>query len=238
MVDWNQWSHRKTRDGQASLLVGVLILGLMAVPARALLVTVNLGWTAPLSNFNLQEGSVIQIIMYDSTGSYPDPADPEANFGSPFGTYGGDPPLYADPFDSGTQHIPESTAAYDPLGTPEGHIIAYTTSIGANLGGWYNTIAQFEVLGTYDRLYIRVFGTTEIGQQGFWASYWGLSDVYTNTGSVYTWFVDPIDNVAATNKNYFHVIPEPGTMALSVLGAFGLWIGRRRREQRLPVEKS
>ena len=223
--------ERGGRDGRRVLLAGVLACALMPVSARALLVTVNLGWSSPLSNYNLQEGSVVQIIMYDSSSTYPDPGDPADNFGNPTGAYGGDD-LYAAPYTSGSQHVPDETDTYNPLNTPDGHIIAHTTQIGAEAGGFYNVVAQFEVLGTYDRLYIRVFGTTDVYQQGYWASYWGISDVYTNTGSIYTWFVDPIDNTAATNKNYFYVIPEPGTMALGLLGWAGLWAGRHRRKNR------
>jgi len=210
------------------VLFGFLLLVLMVMPAQALLVTVDLGWDAPLANYNLQEGSVVQVIMFDSSTASNPGSTADDNFGDPFGGYDGDD-IFAAPYTSGSTHIPTDPEAYDPLGVPDGHMIAYTARIPPESSSWHNIIAQFEVLGTYDRLYIRVFGATDLGQQGYWASYWGLSTVQTNTGDIYTWFVDPINNVEADQKNYFHVIPEPGSLALGLLGAMGLWAGRRRK---------
>jgi hypothetical protein len=209
-------------------LCGMLTFGLLSLPAQALLVTVDLGWDAPLANYNLQEGSVVQVIMFDSSTASNPGSSADDNFGDPGGSYAGDD-IFAAPYTSGSTHIPDDPEAYNPLGVPDGHFIAYTAHIPPESSSWHNIIAQFEVLGTYDRLYIRVFGATDLGQQSYWASYWGLSTVQTNTGDIYTWFVDPINNVEADQKSYFHVIPEPGSLSLGLLGAMGLWAGRRRR---------
>lgn len=234
------------RAWRLSVLCGV-VLSLLAVPsAYALVVTVDLGWgynagwtsgnaEANLtSTYNLQEGSIVQVIMYDSS-TYPSTTyqaeNPIHNFDT-MGNYLG-PDLSSAPYTSG--HVPGSTTTFNPLTTPNGHVIAATYEIGSAIsdpgGYWYNIYEQFEVLGTYDTLYVRVFGTDDIEQQGVWASYWGLSSTATNTGSLDTWFVPPIDNTTAAQSNYFEVIPEPGTMALLGLGGIGLLAGYRRRRK-------
>jgi len=57
--------------------------------------------------------------------------------------------------------------------------------------------------------------------------------VVYGTNLIGTWPVGIVDNVAATNQNYFEVIPEPGVMALMALGGIGLLAGARRRRNRL-----
>lgn len=229
-------------------LCGAVLLWLLAVPAQALVVTVNLGWgynygaagtDVDLNNYNLQEGSIVQVIMYDSAAAYPANQPPgtsaNANFDD-FGNYTGTP-ISAEPYPGGADY-PTDHNTYLPDTTPEGHIIAYTTTIqeAAVTDGqgdtWYQIYAQFEVLGTYDRLYIRVFGAAEFPERGVFASYWGNSVVQIGTNILDTWYVGPLDEVAATNRNYFEVIPEPGSMALFALGGAGLLAGRRRRGKR------
>ena len=209
--------------------VAVLCLGLAALPAQALVVTIDLGWgynydgagtsVDLMTEYNLQVGSIVQVIMYDEATADPPGIDADDNFGLPMGyTSGGDP-------------------VYNPLSTPDGHMIAYTASIQAapyadgQGDTWYQIYAQFEVIGTYDSLYIRVFEITDFDalQGNATASYWGLSDVQYSTNIVGMWYVPIIDNTDAPNRNYFEVIPEPGTVGLLALGGVGLFAGARRR---------
>ena len=238
----------KAIGGSGSRMARCVVLAMAALllplvqGACAMLVTVDLGWGYDagwgagnadanlLSDYNLQQGSVVQIIMYNSSSASPPGSSASANFPAPITTYNGED-LSAEPYTTG--HVPDTTDAYNPFATPDGHVIAYTTQIGPAIsdpgGYWFNITAQFNILGTYDRLYIRVFGQDDIYEQGFWASYWGIGPVQTNTGSIYSWFVDPIDNVEASQANYFCVIPEPGTLAFGLLGGIGLWIGRSKK---------
>ncbi len=51
---------------------------------------------------------------------------------------------------------------------------------------------------------------TGVSLGGSLASYWGLSDVAHGTNLIGTWPVGIVDNVEATNQNYFEVIPSRG----------------------------
>lgn len=226
--------------GRCLALCGAVLLWLLAVPAQALVVTVDLGWgynataNTDLADYNLQEGSIVQVIMYNSATASPPGSQASDNF-EVIGTYPG-AGIAAEPY-PGTEpsNIPGSPVAYNPNTAPDDHVIAYTTQIGPAIGGnangynWYNIYAQFEILGTYDRLYIRVFGATNFPPMEVVSSYWGLSPVSSGTNIVGTWYVPPIDDTVANRTNYFEVIPEPGSLALLVLGGTGLIAGRRRR---------
>jgi hypothetical protein len=233
---------KTTWSRQMLVLIAVAGLCLLVIPVQALVVTVDLGWgynatsDTNLNTYNLQQGSIVQVIMFNSATA----SDPGANANQNFSTYANytGAGIAAEPY-PGTEpaNIPyPDTTVYMPYTTPANHVIAYTTQIGAplvdsNANGfdWYNIYAQFEILGTYDRLYIRVFGATDFPQGQVISSYWGLSAVQTGTNIIDTWYVDIIDDTVANKTNYFEVIPEPGTFVLLALGATGLWAGRRRR---------
>lgn len=237
-------TKQATRNIRLSGSKGLILFGLVALalcvhPAQALVVTVDLGWGYnqdvggnDLLEYNLQVGSVVQIIMYDSTVASAPGTDADDNFDIT-GDYGG-PDLSSEPYSSG--HVPEDTTTYDPHSAPADHYIVYTDTVQAapylddNGNTWWQVFAQFEVLGNFDRLYVRVFGTDDIFEERYWASYWGLSDVQEGTNLVGTWYVGPLDEITATHSNYFEVIPEPGTMALFLLGGAGLVAGRWRRK--------
>ncbi len=238
---------KKTHWSRGWALLGTLGLCLWAIPAHGLVVSVDigwgygLGWTAGndnanlINNYNLQEGSIVQIIMYNSA-THTNQAflteDPDWNFDY-MGSYGGSN-LSSEPYTS--SNYPDTRDAYDPTTAPTGHVIAYQTQIGNSIsnanGYWYYLYAQFEILGTYDRLYLRVFGATNLNQAVF-ASYWGLSTQMVGTNIVGTWYVPigSLDNTVADQKNYFEVIPEPSALALFMLGGATMLAHRQRRRK-------
>ncbi len=227
-------------------LLGAVGLGFWASPAQALLVEVNIGWGYnqdaagnDLLAYNLQVGSIVQIIMYDSSVGSPPGVDASDNFDI-IGNYDGTD--IAEPYDTEAvpgEHTPTDSTVYDPSTHPADHLIVYTATVQAapylddNDNVWWQVFAQFTVLGNYDSLYVRVFGMTVFPDGTPGASYWGLSDVQTSTNTIGTWFVPvgSLDDIVASNKNYFMVIPEPGTFALFILGGAGLFAGRWRRRK-------
>lgn len=222
-------------------------LCLLAVPAQAVLMIVNIGWgefansdmdnASLIQNYALQEGSIVQIIMYDSSASSAPGANANDNFDL-FDTYGG-PGIPGDPNVDPYDEAPSENNVYSPETVPDGHVIAYTTSIGPAIGGnangydWYNIYASFLMLDNYDSIYIRVFGATDFPHDGVvHASYWGISELGGGEASVGTWYTDFYDVTATEHVNYFEVIPEPGSLSLFALGGVGLWAVRRRRLKR------
>ena len=227
----------------------VALLCLLVVPAQALVVIMDIGWgyyggglnnSTLGSTYALQEGSIVQIIAYDSTAiQNTDFLSGNANDNFDlFGSYSG-AAIPGQPNVSPNNQAPTENNVYDPESVPLGHVIAYTTHIGPAIGGslsnanWYNIYASFQILDSYDSIYIRVFGATEFPHNGIaFASYWGISAVQSGGGSIGTWYVTYNDVTAADHVNYFEVIPEPGSLGLFALGGVGLWAARRRRLQR------
>ena len=245
----NKVEHRKTkstspRNRLAPVLCGALLLWCLAVPAQAMVVEVNLGWGydaaggADLSDYNLQVGSIVQVVMYNSGTAGAPGSDANNNFPDYYGNYTG-AGIAAEPY-PGTEpaNVPGDTTQYDPNSPPAGHDIVYTGTIQAspylddNGNIWYQMFAQFVVQGTYDSIYIRVFGATDFPPMEVVSSYWGLSEVLHGGPVADSWYValnGELDEITANRTNYFEVIPEPASLALFALGGTALLAGRRRR---------
>jgi len=233
---------KKSGRSGGLLLAAVALWAMLVLPAQAVLVVIDLGWNyygnsdmdndGLKQNYGLQEGSIIQVIAYNSGVGSPPGTDADDNFDI-FGEYSGSLP--GEPNYPPNNQAPTDQTVYDPESVRPGHEIVYTTQIGSAIGGnangydWYNIYTSFFISG-YDSIYIRVFGATDFPNGVVIASYWGISTVKTNDGSIGTWYVT-YDDVTATNHvNYFEVIPEPGTFALLAVGAGGLWLSKRRRK--------
>jgi hypothetical protein len=228
---------KKSGRSGGLLLAAVALWAMLVLPAQAVLVVVDIGWNyygnsdidnnGLMANFGLQVGSIVQVIAYNS-GVGPAPGvDADDNF-EIWGAYNG-PPLQGEPDYAPNNQAPTDQTVYNPESVPHDHEIVYSTHIGPAIGGWYNIYTSFFISG-YDSIYIRVFGATDFPNGVVIASYWGISTVKTNDGTIGTWYVT-YDDVTATNHvNYFEVIPEPGTFALLAVGAGGLWLSKRRRK--------
>jgi hypothetical protein len=202
------------------LLAAALLFG--AASARAYLLAVEVLWTGtPPFSDNLDVGSIIQVVAYDSTGTGTtswDHDDPTANF-TPYGS---------------------DTYLADT--TPDGHQIVGSGSLQALSeygGGVYGMTTIIDVPDAYDTVYVRVFSATDFGQ-GVKISdvNWGISGtnhVDPTFGTALTWF----DNVEAPNVANFEVIPEPSSLAFLLSGGCGMGVFavfRRRRKLRPPEE--
>ena len=209
------------------------LFGGLATAAQAMLLTLDLRWevaseAALKSTYNLQVGSIVQVIGYKG-GDDDVSSDVSDQFGDANGNAYGittDTTTSAAPHDTG--HVPTDKDVWLADNTQTGHEILYTGTI-QNLGSWYGLYTQITVDSfLYDHVYIRVFGATSIEQGEVTASYWGVSDAHKLEPS-YATDRFATNNVEADIANYFEVIPEPATAGLLGLGGIALAAWRRRR---------
>lgn len=191
------------------LLIVLLILQMLIIPVSALVVTIDLAWGLS-PNYNVQEGSIVQVVAYRTgQGSNPQP--------------GAD-----NNFDVTGDYLGEST--YDAYNTPFNHNIVYETTVNANLNNYF-VLEQFELLANYNRIYIRIFSETSLPENGVRLSYWGMTplNIIPQNGRPVTVYYNNFNRV--TNENYFgtaqyfEVIPEVPTGNLIALGilSFVIW---------------
>jgi hypothetical protein len=221
-----RWNCRCRPLGGLALALFALFGGL-ATAAQAMLLTLDLRWTgSDLTAYNLQEGSIIQVIGFKQGEGASFSPDVASQFGEPYGCMPNDDQTSAAPYTSG--HVPDHKDVYLADNTQGGHEILYTGSI-QSVGTWYGLYTQITVDNyLYDTVYIRVFGATEIKQGEVTASYWGVSTPQTLSPS-YATDTLAVTNLLAGSPNYFEVIPEPATVGLLGLGGVALAAWRRRR---------
>lgn len=223
--------HQMKKPKTRVRVLGLVVLAfcwVLAVPVFGVTLEVDAAWgfgdpNADLGAFHLQVGSIVQIIVYDSSLSGPPGPDANDNF---------------DVFGVNPNGVLLDNNVYSPYTSPEGHVIvgSGTIELGAYGDGtgtdWWNFTSVVTIDGPYDHVYIRVFEVTDFPQGEVVLSYWGLSDVVhfdPTPGYVSLPF---IDDTVANQQNYFEVIPEPGVSSLLVLGGLGLGAVRRRRHRR------
>lgn len=196
-----------------------------------MLLTLDLRWTGNLLDYNLQEGSIIQVIGYHSDTADDPSTSVGTQFGDKYGVWSGEA-MSAEPYTTG--HTPmgadgTGTDVYLANHTQEGHTILYTGAI-QNLGSWYGLYTQITVdYYLYNTVYIRVFGAKEIPEGDVVASYWGIGGTTNLNPNYQTDEMDVRSDVSATTATYFEVIPEPATVGLLGMGGVALAAWRRRR---------
>ena len=172
-----------------------VFLLLTAIQSFGMVVEVTFVWNRDLSNYNLQEGSIIQVVGY----TRPDSSPPT----------------------SGDSFVEVEPGVYDPESVPVGHEILYETAIGEDIdpGKKYEFFTSFITESLFNRVYIRIFEVAGFSEE-VQLSYWGLSPSgIVPGGTVYanTW-----NNLSANQSGafaeYFEVIPEPSAFGLVILG--------------------
>ena len=223
---------------------------LFAAPAaQAMLLELNFHWEVgteahpDLLSYNLQEGSIIQVIAIKKETTLPENFGDAAGQFDPYGIWAGDP-MRAEPYkpdiDPDTHEpipvqpddpdVPGSSDVFLADTTPDGTDILYTGSLQSD-SGWYGLYTQIYIDDyIYDRVYIRVFGATDFEQGVVAASYWGVSEIH-NLNPTFQFDTFEKANQDAPTATYFEVVPEPATLGLLGLGGCALAAWRRRRPQ-------
>ena len=228
-----------------SILLLLAAMFFLAVPAHALLVSVEVMWgcdengnpvngvgiteTALNNTYNIQVGSIVQIVAFNSHDDsirLPKEDDPDNTHYTTVGDQG-----YSGNFTPyGSDYLPNTTVA--------GHEIIGTGHVQDFGNGTYGLVMWVNLDYPYDSLYVRVFEATQFQQMVSTTSHWAITEVtnigYHPLGTAFTWF----DNVAATNLNSFELIPEPSSLAFLFSGGCGMGVFalfRRRRSR--PTEE-
>ena len=175
---------------------------LLSAKSFGMVVSITLAWNQSLSSYNLQEGSIVQVIGYTRPISSP------PNQGNSFSE-----------IELGT---------YDPYSTPNGHEILYQTAVGEdqNPGKKYEYFFFFTTDESFNRIYIRIFQSDGFSDE-VELSYWGLSNSgVVPGGTVYanTWNNLSANNQSAFRAPYFEVIPEPPPIRLVLMGLAAIYL--------------
>ena len=202
-----------------------LLAALFPAASRAMLVSLSLTYAneGALRQNNLQVGSIVQVIAYNTTeASQPDdtqPPDPGRHFDH-YGNITTNDPAYAPAIDAGI---------YLPNTTPDNHYIVYTGHITQLDNGQYGIVTDFTMDNSFNALYVRVFETNDFHEGQVVLTHWGLDGLTTGINPTLGHYSYNVSDVNAEKLNYFEVIPEPATLTLFAVGTLALAAFRRNR---------
>lgn len=184
----------------------LLFLMLFSTACSGMVVSIDLVWNRDLSNYDLMEGSVIQVVAYNAGAETPRPNNS---------------------FDS------HGMGVYDPYSTPDGHEILHSSSIGADIdpGRRYEYVETFVSVMDYDYVYLRIFSATGFSEE-VQLSYWGLGPVRTPSGGTVYYGANnfnPNRSDYFSTATYFEVIPEPSSAALLTCGLAVIAFSRAKK---------
>lgn len=156
------------------------------------IVTINLIWNYPLSTYNLEEGSIVQVITYDHKDSLK-------------------------PIDGAINNFDEiEPNVFDSNTTPFNHDIIATSTLDDETFS-----ISFEILdSSYSRLYIRIIESIDSDTSlSHWGLTTVHNIPHNDRPWTTTWY-DTCANQETTfiGNNYFEVIPEPNIETLIILG--------------------
>lgn len=192
-----------------ALFLSIWLLLSMVLISSAMIVSINLTWDYN-QNYNVQEGSIVQIVAY-RTGTASNQSGGADNNFDVVGEYNDLP-------------------VYNVDSTPINHHIVYETQVDQGVNNYYVS-ESFELLENYNRIYIRIF-SEEITDMDYVAySYWGLTPIVNRPGGkkpivlLYVNYNQITNQNYFTTQDYFEVIPEVPTGNLIALGilSFLLW---------------
>ena len=184
-----------------------VFMHLAAVKCLGYVIAINLAWNMN-SSPNIMEGSIVQLVVYNSSDASP----PVANASGSFDESGDN--------------------SYDPFSTPENHDIVYETEFTTQ-GNTYRVHETYDLLGNYDRVYLRIFSSSGFDEE-VQLSYWGLgtvSSIKFHGKTIVFMSYGQMDNENYFAQPSFEVIPEPSTSLLTILGG-SLIFYRRLRDRR------
>ncbi len=185
---------------------------MLILTASAVIVTIDLSWGLTPA-YNVQNGSIVQVIAYRTGGGIP-----------------GGGPTADDNFMVTGEYMGEST--YDAYSTIDSRYdIVHETTVNEDTYNYF-VLEQFELLGNYNRIYIRMFEATDLSNDELTLSYWGLTSIVSFNGNkpvtlIYHNF-NQINTENYFGTPYFEVIPEPSTTSLMGIFLIALTIRKIR----------
>lgn len=214
-----------------------LLAALFPAASRAMLVSLTLTYSStPLptpvnptdppsdqnlyTDFHLHEGSIVQVIAYNTDSGGNPGTTGETGF-EQYSTISQDDPAYQSGVDAGV-FFPDTVK--DP-----NHYIVYTGHITQLDNGQYGIVTDFTMDDSFNALYVRVFEATDFPQGQVTLSHWGIDGLTTGINPTIGHYSYNVSDVGADKLNYFEVIPEPASLSLFAVGTLALAAFRRKR---------